>query len=120
MPVADAEMQMLAGHVSGSTSDTDRLTSGYAIVGQYKNLAEVTVNGFNRAMSEPDVDAEATIKTTGSDKPIKDRINCIMAGSKVNTRMHGVFAGKRVDTITVFRIYFKVFEWQADQAAADQ
>jgi hypothetical protein len=59
MPVADAEVQVLAGHVSGSAGDADRLTSGYAIGGYYKNLAEVTIYGFNRSMGQPDVDAEA-------------------------------------------------------------
>jgi len=120
MPVADAEVQVLAGHLSGSAGDADWLTSGYAIGGYYKNLAEVTVYGFNRSMSQPDVDAQAIIIAGGSDKTIKDRKNGIMAGFEVNTRMQDVFAGQWVDTVTVFRIYFKVFEGQADQAEADQ
>nr|WP_299516762.1 hypothetical protein [Mucilaginibacter sp.] len=106
--------------MSGSAGDTDRLTGGYAIGGYYKNLAEVTVYGFHRSMIQPDVDAKSIIVAGGSDKPIKDRINGIVPGFEVNTCMYGVFAGKRVDTVTVFRIYFKVFEGQADQAEADQ
>ncbi|MDB4920365.1 MAG: hypothetical protein JWQ54_2348 [Mucilaginibacter sp.] len=43
-----------------------------------------------------------------------------MAGFEVDTRMHGIFAGKRMDAVTVFGIYFKMFEGQADQAEADQ
>ncbi|MDB4920366.1 MAG: hypothetical protein JWQ54_2349 [Mucilaginibacter sp.] len=67
MPEADTEVQVLAGHVSGSAGDADRLTSGYAIGGYHKNLAEVTVYGFNRSMSQPDVDAQAIIVAGGFD-----------------------------------------------------
>jgi hypothetical protein len=70
MPVADAEVQVLAGHVSGSAGNAYSLTSGYAIGGYYKNLAEVTVYGFNRAMGQPDIDAEAMVIGGGPDKSV--------------------------------------------------
>lgn len=106
MPVADAEVQMLAGHMPGSPGDADRLTSGHAIGGYYKNLAEVTVDGFNRSMGQPDIDAQAIIVARGFDYPAKNSINGIMAGFEIHSRMHGVFAGKRVDAVTVSGIYF--------------
>lgn len=106
MPVANAQVQMLAGHVPGSSGDADRLTGGYAIGGYYKNLAEVTVYGFDRAMSQPNVYAQAIIIASRSDQTAKDSINGIMAGFEIDTLMHGVFAGKRVDSVTVSGIYF--------------
>nr|WP_233138266.1 hypothetical protein [Mucilaginibacter sp. MD40] len=102
MPVANAEVQVLAGHVSGSPGDADRLTSGYAIGGYYKNLTEVTVYGFNRAMGQPNVYTQAIIIAGGSDQTTQDSVDGIMAGFEINTRMHGIFAGKRVDAATVF------------------
>ncbi|WMH62847.1 hypothetical protein J3L18_31250 [Mucilaginibacter gossypii] len=101
MPVANAEVQMLAGHMSGSAGNADRLTSGYAIGGYYKNLAEVAVYGFNRSMNQPDVYAKAIFIAGGSYKTIKDSINRVVAGFEIDARVHGIFAGKRVDTVTV-------------------
>ncbi|MDB5087878.1 MAG: hypothetical protein JWR09_1872 [Mucilaginibacter sp.] len=43
-----------------------------------------------------------------------------MPGFEINTCMHGIFAGNRVDTVTEVRIYLEMSEGQADQAEADQ
>lgn len=106
MPVADAQVQMLTCYPARSPRDADRLTSGYAIGGYYKNLAEVAVYGFDSAMGEPDIDAQAIIIAGGSDQTTKDSINGIVASFEIDTRMHGVFTGKRMDPVTIFRIYF--------------
>lgn len=69
----------------------------------------MTIDRFNPAVRQPDVDAQEAIVADVFYRPPQDGIHGIMAGFEVNTGVHSIFAGNRVYAIAEVRIYFEVF-----------